>query len=100
MLAGWSPWTARRHRLGEVDAKHLPGHPHFAQVLDDARRQALGELHQTVLLQHTDAADLTGLQARLIGNGPHQVAGLGAVGFTHLHPEGLKAGRPGSGSIA
>ena len=75
-----------------MNAKHLSRHPHFAQVLDDTGRQGLGELHQTVLLEHPDAADLTGLQACLIGNGPHQVAGLGAVGFTHLHTEGLKAG--------
>ena len=61
-------------------------------MLDDASGQGLGELHQTVLLKHPDAADLTGLKARLIGNGPHQVAGLGAMGFTHFHPEGLKAG--------
>ena len=74
-----------------MDAKHLSRHPHFAQVLDDACGQGLGELHQTVLLEHPDAADLTGLQARLIGNRPHQVARLGAMGFTHLHPEGLKA---------
>ena len=45
-----------------------------------------------MLLEHPDAADLTGLQARLIGDGPHQVAGLGAMGFTHFHPEGLKTG--------
>jgi hypothetical protein len=45
-----------------------------------------------MLLEHPDAADLTGLQARLIGNGPHQVAGLSAMGLTHFHPEGLKAG--------
>jgi hypothetical protein len=75
-----------------VNAQHLSRHPHFAQVLDDASGQGLGEFHQTVLLEHPDAADLTGLQARLIGNGPHQVAGLGAMGFTHFHPKGLKAG--------
>jgi hypothetical protein len=43
-------------------------------------------------LQHTYAADLTGLQTRLIGNSPHQVSGLGAMGFTHFHPESLKSG--------
>ena len=75
-----------------MNAKHLSRHPHLAQVLDDAIGQGLGELHQTMLLEHPDAADLTGLQARLIGDGPHQVAGLGAMGFTHFHPEGLKAG--------
>ena len=75
-----------------MNAKHLSRHPHLAQVLDDAIGQGLGELHQTVLLEHPDAADLTGLQARLIGDGPHQVARLGAVGFTHFHPEGLKTG--------
>jgi hypothetical protein len=73
-----------------VNAKHLSRHPHFAQVLDDASGQTLGELHQAVVLEHPDAADLTGLQARLVGNGPHQVARLGAMGFTHLHPESLK----------
>ena len=61
-------------------------------MLDQPSRQTLGELHQTVLLEHPDAPDLTRLQARLIGNGAHQVAGLGAMGFTHFHPEGLKAG--------
>jgi hypothetical protein len=75
-----------------VNAKHLSRHPHFAQVLDDACGQGLGELDQTVPLEHPDAADLTSLQACLIGNGPHQVAGLDAMGFTHLHAEGLQAG--------
>jgi len=75
-----------------VNAQHLPGHPNLAQVLDDASGQGLWKLHQTVLLEHPDAADLAGLEARLIGNGPHQIARLGAMGFTHFYPEGLKAG--------
>jgi hypothetical protein len=74
-----------------VDAEHLSRHPYFAQVLDDASGQGLGELHQTVLLENSDAADLTSLQARLISNGPHQVARLSAMRFTHFHPESLKA---------
>ena len=44
-----------------------------------------------MLLEHPDTTNLTGLEARLIGNRPHQVAGLGAMDFAHLHPEGLKA---------
>lgn len=75
-----------------MNSKHLSRHPYLAQVLDDAGGQGLGEFHQTMLLEHPDAADLTGLQARLIGNGPHQVAGLRAMGFPHFHPKGLKAG--------
>ena len=61
-------------------------------MLDDTRGQGLGKLHQAVLLEHPDAADLARLQTRLIGNSPHQIARLGAMGFTHFHPEGLKAG--------
>jgi hypothetical protein len=75
-----------------VDAKHLSRHPHCTQVLDQPSRQTLGELHQTVLLEHPDAADLTGLQTRLIGDGSHKIAGLGTMSLTHLHTEGLKAG--------
>ena len=75
-----------------MNAKHLSRHAHFAQVLDDARGHSLGKLHQAVLLEHPDAADLTGLEARLVGNGSHQIARLGAMGFTHFYPEGLKAG--------
>lgn len=79
-----------------MNAQHLPGHPNLAQVLDDAGRQGFGKFNQTVLFEHPNTSDLTGLQPGLIGNGPHQVAGFGAMGFAHFNPEGLKATRAGA----
>lgn len=83
---------AVRGGFGAGDAQLLAGYPHLLEVLEDLRRHAVREVDQAVVVMDVHAADVLAVQARLVGDGADDVAGLHAMRVADLDAEGLEAG--------
>ena len=92
-----SELTLRRRRGRRVaavpaaDPQLLAHHPGLAQVRQDFRRHAFGQVQDRMVVVDVDAADVAALQPGLVGDRPDDIARLHAVGMANLDPEGLHA---------
>src|SRR6267378_499345 len=71
-------------RLGRLladpaDAKLTAHHTHLLQILEYLARHAFRQVDEAMILPNGHAADVYSLDARLVGNGTHDIAGLDSM---------------------
>src|SRR5258708_7025675 len=89
-------------RLGRLfadpaDAKLTAHHTHLLQILEYLFRHAFRQVDEAVILPNIDAADVYSLDARLVGNGADDVAGLDSMYRPYFDPKSFHEARGGFG---
>src|SRR5216683_7228628 len=84
LSAAGMPASRITRRLGRLladpaDAKLTAHHTHLLQILEYLFRHAFRQVDEAMILSNIHAADVYALDARLVGNGADDVAGLDSM---------------------
>jgi hypothetical protein len=90
------PTTPIGFAAGIGHLQFLPQDHNLLQTAENLLRHTLRQIHEAVILMDINMPDVPALQARLVGNGAHDVARLHAVDMAYLDSEGLEGDVVGS----
>ena len=82
--------TRVRFPAGVGNVQFLTHDPHLLQAAENLFRHPLRQIHKAVILVDINMPDVPAFEARLIGNGAHNVPRLHAVSVPHLDSEGFE----------
>jgi hypothetical protein len=82
--------TAPGLPVGVGDLQLLSQHHHLLQAAENLLGHPLRQIHKAVVVMDINLPDVPALQARLVGNGAHDIPRLHAMDMSHFDPESLE----------